>query len=189
MWYSIDNNGFKWNEILDLYRIVEQREQAFREQLFRFTNFYAAVCYAILGVTLSGFFSLYSHGAIVLCLLFGPLLTLCMCFLGLRVTSRIYHRIVEEISVKAKIENALGLDRPIPITQFMGKDPVWPQDESLLPPRHTQRRFQNTNSASFIESSAHKGFYRDNRLYFWLIGAFSILMGLAILLNGILAKN
>ena len=184
MWYKVDPNGFRNDELLRLYQIVDVRERSYRDDLFRFTNFYSAVCYAILGITLSGFISLHDKGWISIALLFGPILTLCMCLLGMRVTGRIYHRIVEEISTKAKLENLLGLDKPLTITQFLGKEPCWPKDEALLPPRHAERRWREDNSAQFIAGASRSGFYRDNRLYFILIGIFSVLLGLSILAVG-----
>lgn len=188
MWYSVDANGFRWDELINLYRISDLRERSYRDDLFRFTNFYSAVCYAILGVTLSGFISLYGKGLILLALLFGPILTFAMCALGLRVTGRIYQRIVEEISTKAKLENILGLDKPLSITQFMGKEAIWPQDECILPPRHAKRRVREQNSADFIATSAKGGFYRDNRMYFGLIAIFSVLLAITIVVTAIINR-
>ena len=139
MWYTKDPNGFHRDELLHLYKIYDQREKSFRDDLFRFTNFYSAVCYAILAMTLSGFVSFYGKGMILLWLLLGPTLTFCMCLLGVRVTRRIYHRIMKELSVKIKIENILGLDGPIPVEQFLGKVETWAEDNALLPTRYTEK--------------------------------------------------
>jgi hypothetical protein len=188
MWYTIDQNGFRWDELINIYRISDSRERSYREDLFRFTNFYSAVCYAILGVTLSGFVSLHSKGPIVLALLFGPVLTFFMCILGLRVTGRIYQRIVEEISTKAKLENLLGFDKPLAVSQFMGKEAIWPQDDCILPPRHAARRMREQSSAEFIATSAKGGFYRDNRMYFGLIKIFAVLLAITIIVTAIASK-
>lgn len=181
MWYKTDPEGLKWEEVIALYKIVDQRERAFREDLFHFTNFYSAVCYAILAVTLSGFLSLYGKGSVILALLFGPALTLAMCVLGIRVTSRIYRRIIEEISTKAKLENVLGLDSPLRIAQYLGEKPIWEEDSSILSPRHAQRRLRQNGSAGFIDTAAKSGFYKDNRVYFGLIAISSILLTIAII--------
>lgn len=183
MWYAKNPEGFERDELLSLYRVVDQRERAFREDLFRFTNFYSAVCFAILGITLSGFVNLYKQGLILLALSFGPALTLCMCYLGLAVTGRIYHRIVEEISVKAKLENALGLDRPLQVKEYLGEKNIWEQDNCLLAPRHATRRTQDPCSDDFIKASGVKGFARDNRFYFGIIAAFSVLLEGVILVT------
>lgn len=187
MWYKEEPEGLKRDELLELYILVERRERSFREDLFRFTNFYSAVCYAILAVTLSGFMSLYDRGPVIFCLAFGPTLTLCMCFLGIRVTGRIYRRIIEEISSKAKLENALGLDRPLSIAQYLGNSRIWSDDECLLPSRHAKRRMRENTSEKFIEQAARGGFKRDNFVYFALIGVFSVLLGIAILARGLWA--
>ena len=187
MWYAIDADGFNREELLGLYRLVEQRERAFREDLFRFTNFYSAVCYAILAMTLSGFVSLYGKGPILLSLLLGPALTLLMCLLGIRVTTRIYLRVVREISIKIKIENALGLDRQIRLGRFCGEKTLWEQDQALLPGRHIIKRGEHQNSQTFIDASVKGGFSRDNRTYFAIIGFFSVILAIVIAVTSLIA--
>ena len=187
MWYVIDPDGFNRDELLALYKLVENRERAFREDLFRFTNFYSAVCYAILAVTLSGFISLHDKGPILLCLIIGPVLTLLMCLLGIQVTSRIYQRVVREISIKVKIENALGLDQQIHLSRFSGKKIQWEQDEALLPNRHVAKRSEYQDSRTFIDSTARGGFSRDNRTYFAIIGLFSIILAIIIVATNLIS--
>lgn len=182
MWYVQNPTGFTREELLKLYTLVEEREKSFREELYRFVNFYSAVCYAVLGLTLSGLFTLYAQkGRVSLLLLFGPALAVIICMLGLRVTARTYRRIIEEISYKAKLEHLLGLDGTIPVQECLGTTLIWPDDQSLIAGRHAQRRYQETGSGSFIEASAKRGLYKDIRWYFGLIGAFSVLLGLVIL--------
>lgn len=188
MWYKEDPNGYTWNELITLYQIVDKREMGFREDLYRFTHFYSAVCYAILAVTLSGFVTLYTKGQaglILMTLLMGPFLTLCMCILGIRVTSHIYKRILKEISVKAKLENALGLDNKIPINKFMGKSPIWTEDESFLSKRHAEKRLKDSNSDAFVNSLRKSGFHRNNRAYFGIIAIFSLILSILIILSSL----
>lgn len=180
MWYVQDPKGFRQDELLELYKIVEKRERGFREDLFRFTNFYSAVCYAILALTFSGFISLYSKGMVTLCLILGPLMTLWMCLLGLRVTKSIYRRIMREVSMKAKLENALGLDRAMLISEFLGEKAIWQNDTSLIPNRHAEKRLACPTSDDFIESFMKSGFYRDNHTYFTIIACFSVILAVAI---------
>ena len=179
-------DGFSSKELLTLYRLVDQREKSFREDLFRFTNFYSAVCYVILAMTLSGILSLYSKGPSILILIFGPAFTLCMCYLGFRVTSRFYRRIIEEISVKVKVENALGLDSAIPLTEFLAEKSVWEKDESFLPERLAKRRFRDEGSSDFIHSACKGSLYRDNRMFFGLIALFSIILLIVIITLGMI---
>lgn len=181
MWYTIDTtNGYDRKELISLYEIYEKRERGLREDLYRFTNFYSAVCYAILAATLSGVVSLYNK-PIVIGLLFGPILTLFMCFLGIRVTKRIYKRIMYELSVKIKLENILGFDKPLLVAKFLGQEKVWENDQGLLPWRHAEKRQEHNNSKDFISSLAKSGFYMDNFIYFGLIAIFSFALGITII--------
>ncbi len=186
MWYQVNPKGFSYEHLLELYRILDQREQSFREDLFRFTNFYSAVCLAILGITLSGFLALYSKGSVSLFLLLGPAFSLGMCLLGLRVTGQIFRRINEEISTKAKLENILGLDRSIMVNEFLGEKPAWPEDNTFLPARHAARRFDEPSTQAFFKSGSKTkgGFNTNNKLYFGMIGAFSIVLMLVIVVFG-----
>lgn len=183
MWYKIDKEGFSREELIRLYSVVETRTRGFREDLFRFTNFYSAVCFAILGITLSGFVNFYGKGFPVLFFLFGPITTIMMCFLGLRVTNQIYRRIQQETSMKAKIENALGLDQAMPVTKFYGEKVIWENDDSLIPTRHAERRFLEADSSHFVDAGSRKkgGVNKNNKLYFGIIGAVSVLLIVTII--------
>lgn len=181
MWYCQSESGFSREQILKLYELVEGREKSFREELYRFVNFYSAVCYAVLGLTLSGVFTLYAQkGRVSLLLLFGPVLSTMICVLGVRVASRTYRKIIEEISYKAKLEHLLGLDGALPVTECLGVTPVWSGDQSLLSTRYAKRRLEESNSVDFIAKSSKRGLFLDIRMYFGLIGAFSVILGVVI---------
>ncbi|WP_372370863.1 hypothetical protein [Candidatus Uabimicrobium sp. HlEnr_7] len=182
MWYKIDKGGFSKEELIRLYSVIETRTRGFREDLFRFTNFYSAVCFAILGITLSGFVNSYDKGFPVLFFLFGPITTIFMCFLGLRVTNQIYRRIQQETSMKAKIENALGLDQEIPLVRFYGSKTIWEEDNSVIPTRHAERRFLEPDSSGFVDAGSRKkgGVNKNNKLYFGIIGLVSIILIITI---------
>ncbi len=182
MWYLQKEDGFTRENILKLYELVESREKSFREELYRFVNFYSAVCYAVLGLTLSGVFTLYAQkGRVSLLLLLGPILSTMICGLGIRVASRTYRKIIEEISYKAKLEHLLGLDGPVPVQECLGVQPVWVEDESLLSTRHAKRRLEESNSVDFVNKSSRRGLFRDIRVYFGLIGGFSVLLAVVII--------
>lgn len=184
MWHHQDPDGFQREELLQLYTLLEGREKAFRDDLFRFTNFYSAVCYAILGVTLSGLVTLYSKGTILLVLVTGPFLALSVCWLAVRATGDIYRRILEEVAMKAKVENALGLDCSLPVQQFLGTQVIWPEDQCVMPTRHAARRLKEQSSHAFVKNSAVGGIYRENRFYFGIIALASILLsGVIVVLS------
>jgi hypothetical protein len=177
MWYVQKEDGFTREELLKLYILVENREKNFRDDLYRFVNFYSAVCYAVLGLTLSGVFTLYAQkGRVSLLLLFGPILAVLICFLGLRVVSRTYRRIMEEIAYKAKLEHLLGLDGVIPVQECLGEGTPWQEDAAVISTRHANRRNDEASSTAFVNASSKRGIARDLRLYFGLIGLFSFLL-------------
>ena len=182
MWYEEKSDGFSRSELLKLYQFVEGREKAFREELYRFVNFYSAVCYAVLGLTLSGFFAMYSkNGKTSLFLLFGPFLALIVCILGIRVASRTYRRIIEEVSTKAKLEHLLGLDGKIAVLTCEGDSPIWTEDQALISTRHAKRRLEEKNSKDFIKKSSRRGLFREIRLYFGSLALFTILLSAVII--------
>lgn len=183
MWYVQKEDGFTREELLKLYTLVENREKNFRDELYRFVNFYSAVCYAVLGLTLSGVFTLYAQrGRVSLLLLFGPVLAVLICFLGLRVISRTYRRIIEEIAYKAKLEHLLGLDGALPVQECLGTQTPWPEDEAVISTRHAQRRNDEVRSVDFIAASSKRSLARDLKWYFGLIGTFSFLLAIVITL-------
>ncbi len=182
-WFHSNPNGWSREELLQLYQLIDNREKNFREELFRFINFYSAVCYAILGLTISGAASFYiNKGKISLFFIFGPVLTLIICYLAIRVTKKTYHRIMEEVSVKIKLEHLLGLDSKIAVQYLSVGKPVWPKDRALLPPRHWKRRFKEDFSGDFIRDTAPRGLFREIKNFFLLIAILCIILAAAITL-------
>ncbi len=181
LWYQIvEREGWERGELLQLYQIVEAREKSFRDELFRFVNFYSAVCYAILALTISGFVSYYlQKNKISLIFLFGPLTTLLICYMAIRVTRKTYWRIMEETSTKIKLEHLLGLDTKLPLASEITPKPIWPEDRALLPPRHTQRRQRDNFSGDFISDTARRGIYREIKYFFGLIALLCLAMSAA----------
>jgi len=180
MWHRQDPEGLSREDLLHLYQLVENREKAFRDDLFRFTNFYSAVCYAILAGTISGLITFHTKGAILMALLLGPILTFSVCVLAIRATGDIYKRIIEEVAVKAKLENALGLDCCLAVKEFQGTHTIWKEDTSLIPTRHAKRRLREEASEAFVKKSAVGGVYKENRFYFRMIGFFSLVLAAAV---------
>ena len=170
-WFrSGESGGWKRDELLTLYQIVEAREKSFRDELFRFVNFYSAVCYAILALTISGFVSYFlQKGKISLIFLIGPIITLFICAMAIRVTRKNYRRIMEDTSTKIKLEHLLGLDCQLPLSYELSSSPIWPKDKGLLPPRHTERRYREDFSGDFIRDTASRGMYREIRYFFGVI--------------------
>jgi hypothetical protein len=182
MWYIQSTEGFTRDELLKLYKFSENREKAYRDELYRFVNFYSAVCYAVLGLTLSGFYAIYTQkGNTSLLLLFGPMLAFLICALGIRVAFRTYNRIIEEISVKAKLEHLLGLDQPIRVMEIPNNTPIWTEDSSLISTRHAKRRCEESNSDTFIVTSSQRGLYREIRIYFGIIAFFTLVLTVIIM--------
>ncbi|MEM1010373.1 MAG: hypothetical protein AAGJ35_15375 [Myxococcota bacterium] len=181
MWYVQDDAGFTREQLLKLYTCIEEREKSYREELYKFVNFYSAVCYAVLGLTLSGGFTLYTQkGKVTLLLLFGPVVALLMCGLALRVTARTYRRIISEVGYKAKLEHLMGLDAPLAVREVPTGKPIWSEDQAVIATKHFNRRFQEDNTQAFVDKSSRRGLYAEIRNYFLLIGA--VTFGIAITL-------
>jgi hypothetical protein len=143
----------------DLQKLLEtkiQEEHYFLEAHQKRIAFYFSVVTAILAATVAGAINASSPEHYLL-LLPGPLLVLALAKIARFGTFRFYQRFLETVTMRAKLEQALGLTRPHTIRNEEAD--YWPE-EALIPGRHIRSRKACESSDAFIEKHGNLGYQK-----------------------------
>jgi len=171
-----------YEKLLKLYKLAIDEEHhyetAHHERIAFFSGFLSAL------VTGTGFGLLQAsewyHFAL-LCV--GPILIFAVSAIAIDSAFRGYQRFLEAVTVRAKIEQKLGLTST-QRSEASAPDFYW-QSEPIIPHRHIESRRKHESSKSFIDAHATKGYHFWGRRLFRLFQWLSVLMFLGLLFQAI----
>lgn len=165
-------------KLLKLYELAINEEHHFLDAHQARVAFFSGILSALFAGTAAGLFqaSEWYHFAI-LCI--GPVLIFVVSRIAIDGTFRLYQRFLEAVTVRAKIEQELGLTKRRS-GNADATDSYW-QPEPIIPLRHIESRKRYKSSDAFVTGYSTKGYHRWTvRLYYgfqWL----SVLMFVSIL--------
>lgn len=159
--------------LLRLYELTIQEHHYYSRTHQDRIAFFSGILSALLTATGAGFLqaSEWYHFAF-LCV--GPILICAISEIAIRGTSRMYRRLLETITVRAKIEQELGLTRPEPGAAST-PDSYW-QLEPLIPQRPLDDRRESESSDDFIKTRRPKGYH------LWITRLFRLFQGLSVIM-------
>lgn len=176
-WLSEEGREIGEDTLLKLYEVYAKEQISYLDSHYKYRNYYTTILSALLAIFVGGMLQFHEKP-------FAPALffiLLCICILsefGKRTVDRYYRRFLESITVLAKIDNALGLDKTIKTTKSRFTNILWSNDKQLLPDRWIRDRQKHNNSEAFISERMKMG---DNRYAHWVFSFFelvSIALGL-----------
>jgi len=158
--------------LLSLYRESIREAHFYTQTHHSRIAFYVGVVTAIVGITGVGLFRAtewWQFGLMAL----GPLLIIMICFIGSAATFRMYQRLLEAITVRAKIEQLLGLTT---VGRFgFTKGGYW-QSEPIVPVRHIKDRCEDDSSGDFIANRVEGGYRGPAKKLFLTLQVLSIIL-------------
>ncbi|MDT8429563.1 MAG: hypothetical protein RQ757_12455 [Pseudomonadales bacterium] len=141
-----------------LLKLHVEEEHHFLVEHQKRVSFYTSIVTAILGATVAGTINVEDTTHFLL-LQIGPLLVFGVSRIAKDGTYRLYQRFLESITIRAKIEQELGLTTPeasdIPNRYWEG--------ESIVPPRHVLSRRASSSSSAFIKQHGNLGYHASTR--------------------------
>ena len=166
------------DDYLKLYEVVVSEEQHFLEAHQTRVKFYTSVISVLLAATVAGIVksAVWYH---YLFISVGPILTYLVSNIAVDGTFRLYQRFLESVTMRAKIEQVLGLTDNHEARQ--GDKKFYWSKEPIVPPRHLKARRDCISSEEFIKKYSKAGYHRST---FQLFRSFQILS--AIMFFGVL---
>ena len=142
------------DDIIDrikIYEIIIDEEHYFSSQYDNRLSFFLKIISTFVGVTIVGFFKALNPVHYIF-LFAGPIIILFTSKLAKESLSRTYQRLLETITMRAKIEQDLGLTQ----TRDIKREEYW-FHESYIPQRFLKNRSKFDSSQSFIDYYIKKG--------------------------------
>lgn len=164
--------GVDSEELLRLYEVTVGEINFYLEAHQKRIEFYSGLVSALMTVTAVGLFqaSNWYHYA-YLCA--SPMLIYAVSTIAVQGTRRVYQRLLECITMRAKIEQALGLTDVLTVDK--GTDSYW-DSEPLVASRNIDSRKRYETSQAFVDAHLEKG------LQLWATRLFQILQLLSAVL-------
>lgn len=166
------------SDLLRLYEITaEDHRQSTQWQHERFA-FFVKLIVAVVAATIVGIFeaSTWYHFAFLSC---GPIISALLAIFGRRSVLRSHDAILKAVTVRAKLDQQLGLTKPLAIPE--GEQDMYWDGEPLITPRHIKSRKDHKSSDDFIRSGSTGGDRITVKWFFGTIITFSVLMLLSLL--------
>ena len=161
------------DNLLKLYELAINEEHRFLEAHQARVAFYSGIVSALVAGTVAGLLhSSEWYQIAVLCV--GPALIFAVSTIAIDGTFRLYQRFLEAITIRAKIEQELGLTRKCS-SNAHATDLYW-ESEPIIPLRHIESRKSYESSDAFIKQNSTKGYH------FWTVRLFRAFQGLSILM-------
>jgi hypothetical protein len=164
---------------IELYKLAADEEHKALEAHQARIQFMVGLISALFAGTVAGLIQATSR-LHLLALLAGPLLIFGLCQLAIRVGRQFYERFLSSVSMRAKLEQELGLTGPTsPGSGY------WP-GEPLVPCRHIQSRHEHaTSSEQWLMAHLNTG-YNSSAIYlFRLAQVTAVLLALVVLLSAV----
>ena len=165
--------GTEHEELFKLYELAVNEEHHFLDAHQNRIAFYSGILSALVAGTVVGLFqaSEWYHLAI-LCV--GPVLIFVVSKIAIDGTFRLYQRFLEAVTIRAKIEQELGLTKKRSVNTN-ATNSYW-QSEAIIPLRHIRSRKDYLSSNAFIREHSTKGYHLWTRRLFRAFKWISVLM-------------
>lgn len=147
-------------------------------------TFYSSLISAVLVATVAGVMKADSALEYVL-LLIGPAVVFALALLAHTGTFRFYQRFLEAVTVRAKLEQQLGLTQPR-VTDT-SENEYWPE-EPFVATRHIRSRRTKT-SEEFIKKYSRQGYQKPTVRLFCFFQCVAILLAALLVLAAITSTN
>ena len=169
----------------ELLKEMMAQEHFFIEAHQRAFAFFATFNSAVLAAVVAGAMQANEKTDFIF-LLFGSAVIFMISTLGKEGTFRYYQRILETVTVKAKIEAALGMmDTPAQGKLSRG---LWP-NEALIAPRNAESRYKYFSSSSFLDSHKYEGMQKTIRQTFLFFQVLAIVLAVLLACLGLDLKE
>ncbi|MCK5492112.1 MAG: hypothetical protein KAJ14_03270 [Candidatus Omnitrophica bacterium] len=126
---------------MELYKITVEEEHFFLKEHQSRVSFYMSLITALVGAMITGLFYVHSFGQYFL-LILAPIALIFVLKNAKEGATRMYQRFLEAITVRAKLENILGMDKKRPDSQ------EWFKSEAIITERHRASRAESHHKNS-----------------------------------------
>ncbi|TEU18556.1 MAG: hypothetical protein E3J21_05700 [Anaerolineales bacterium] len=165
-------------ELLKLYELAINEHHYYLDAHQKRIDFYTGILSALLTGAVVGLFQA-SEPYHFACLCIAPVLIYAVSRIAIEGTFRVYQRLLETVTVRAKIEQELGLTSRQPDSAD-DPDPYW-RSEPIIPYRHIESRKKYESSKAFIDAHITKGLQLWARCLFRVFQWVGIGLGLLTL--------
>ena len=166
---------------LKLFELAMKEEQYFLQEHQTRINFYSSLISTLIAATFAGLLSAkenYHYLALTL----GPILIFAISLFAIKGTYRLYQRFLEAITIKAKIEQKLGLAT---ISNIKKDESGWWATEAIIPTRFIETREKYFSSKDFVEDLINEGYHKQTKRLFVLFMGISVLMFFGLIYLGV----
>jgi hypothetical protein len=186
----------KDNHLLELYGIYVEEEIEFIKEHHKRVDFYSFIIIAVLGATVKGIIDLIPYSWYYQIILFmSPVFIYIISGLAIKGTDRVYKRFLQAVTMRAKIEQGLGLTQEY-LTGYLNKiilnkkmidrvdNPYWASDP-LIYKRHIKSRKEYDDSDAFVKGvlNSKKSYRKDTKYLFFIYKLFSMILGFIIFIS------
>ena len=167
------------NYIMDIYRVIAEDELRTIKMYHDNLKFFMGIITGIVAGTALGIFKASKTHHYVM-ILFGPVLLYFICEIAKKGIDRFYGRLLETITMKAKLEHVLDMTE-IPAESNEITDYPWAK-EAIIPTRHLDNRGrEGQNSKDWVKENLARGYNRLVRRLFLTGKIFAALLFIFIL--------
>lgn len=165
---------------LKLLEFAINEEQHFLQEHQSRIRFYTGLISTLIAATFAGFLN-SKHDFHYYSLIVGPILVFIISTFAIKGTFRLYQRFLEAITVRAKLEQELGLTMN---DSNNDKKEFW-KDEPLVSSRHIEGRIKYNSSEKFIETQSNNGYHLWTKYLFNLFQIISVIMIVGLVIIGL----
>ena len=158
-------------KFLKIYELIINEEHHYIKEHQTRVSFYTGIITAFIAGIIAGIFQA-SEWFHFLFLLVGPISIFFISIIAIKGVSRVYNRFLESITIRAKIEQELGLVNQ----RSKDKEYSYWQSEPIIPTRHIESRKKCESSESFIKNKKTKDYQWWTTCLFYIFLVISILM-------------
>lgn len=181
-WVTLGEDRPTKDELLQLYKLFQDRQIADLDMLHRYANYYVAALLAMLAALAIGITQGYATpvaGALVAL----PVVSFILAQQGKLMSFRFYRRFNEGRVRLSKIEYLLGLQGPISCKDLPRHD-LWPHDEGFLLGRYRREAEKEPTSTAFVRRRSEiklRGGYGAGHIIQMSFSVFTGLFALALI--------
>jgi len=165
---------------LKLLELAINEEQHFLQEHQSRIKFYSGLISTLIAATFAGFLNSkedFHYYALVI----GPVLVFIISTFAIKGTYRLYQRFLEAITVRAKLEQELGLTE----NKHAQEERKYWKTEPIISGRHVESRIKYESSENFIKKASNKGYHLWTKYLFNLFQLISIIMMIGLIIIGI----